>query len=372
MIGTLQRTAAPDAIRSKVSIIICRMDSEINERLHHDHREEHRSLPRSVCGDCIRRRNSRIKTKRWRSLRPIFALSSIGGIFIRNGPLGDVKGLFTFFVPMKHLDKLKHILPRIGYCDRFYLLDFHSDQSENHTELVTINELIWEGRRFSLHKYHEQNATLYEKQSPHKRKFKILDENNEVKVVHGYRGDGSETGRRALPAEDARCMVNLSNPYRATKLLDPFSGGGGIVLQAKYIKSSLKVYSVDIDPVVSPGLQVIWSRSTMSEMQARFNSLERSSIPSSLKSPLPNSTETILEAIDNLNPYLKEDGNIIMMSSADQAEKINHHLHNIGMHGYVYHPIDRKGIDVVIMAWTKSDEKIERMQGFLDVVERVY
>lgn len=317
-------------------------------------------------------RNSRIKAKRLAIIEAYIALSSIGGIFIRNGPLGDVKGLFTFFVPMKHLDQLKHILPRIGYCDRFYLLDFHSDQSENHTDLVTINELIWKGRRFSLHKYHEQNPTLYEDQSPHKRKFKILDENNVVKVVHGYRGDGSETGRRALPVEDARCMVNLSNPYRATKLLDPFSGGGGIVLQAKYIKSSLKVYSVDIDPVVSPGLQLYGAKHYVGDAsQIQFPGKKFDSIVTEVPFS-PNSTETILEAIDNLNPYLKENGNIIMMSSADQAEKINHHLHSLGMHGYVYHPIDRKGIDVVIMAWTKSVEKIERMQEFLDVVERVY
>lgn len=317
-------------------------------------------------------RNSRIKAKRLAIMEAYIALSSIGGIFIRNGPLGDVKGLFTFFVPVEHLDKLKHLLARIGYCDRFYLLDFHSDQSENHTELVTINELIWKGRRFSLHKYYEQDASLYEKQSPHKRKFKILDENDEVKVVHGYRGDGSETGRRALPAEDARCMVNLSNPYRAAKLLDPFSGGGGIVYQAKYIKSSLNVYSVDIDPVVSPGLKFYGSEHRVGDAsQIQFPGKKFDAIVTEVPFS-PNSTEAILEAMDNLNPFLKDDGNIVMMSGADQAEKIDHHLHNIGMHGYVYHPIDRKGTDVVIMAWTKSDEKIKRMQGLLDVVERVY
>lgn len=316
-------------------------------------------------------RNSRIKAKQLAMMEAYFALSSVGGRLISNGPLGDVKGVFSYFVPTKHLDELKKILSGIGYCNRFYILDFHSATSENRSDLATINELVWKGRRFSIHRFFSQDPALYEKQSPHHRKFIILDHQHQEKIVYGYRGDGTETGRRALPVEDARCMVNLSSPSTSTKLLDPFAGGGGIVYQAKYINHSLEVYSVDIDPVLAPGLRWYGSKHFVGDArQMQFGKTAFDSIVTEVPFS-PSATDIVIEAIEHLSKYLKERGKIVLMSSAEQSQEIDQFVRGLGLHRYVFQPVNRKGTDVVIMAWSKSSEKVEKMKGFLNVVTRI-
>ena len=65
-----------------------------------------------------------------------------------------------------------------------------------------------ERQGYSISNLFFQDKQIYKKHSADNRKF-IIRQNNKDKVVYGYRGDGSEMGRRALPVEDARCMVNL-------------------------------------------------------------------------------------------------------------------------------------------------------------------
>lgn len=317
-------------------------------------------------------RNSRIKAKQLAIIEAYFSLVKVGGIFISNGPLGDVKGVFSFFVPTKHLKEVHHILQGIGYCNRFYILDFHSEQSENLSDIASINELVWKGKRFSIDTFLIQDASLYESQSPNNRKFIILDHNNEEKIVHGYRGDGTETGRRALPVEDARCLVNLSSPYTAEVVLDPFAGGGGIVFQAKYINDKLDVYSIDVDPIVGPGLELYGSKHTVGDARhIQFAGHTFDAIITEV--PFASSaTDVVIQAIENLKMFLKADGDIVMMSSVEQSVPIDQFVRSIGFHNYVYEQINRKGTDVVIMAWSKSFEKVDHIQDLLDVVSKIY
>ncbi|HLV10466.1 MAG TPA: hypothetical protein VKY40_09670, partial [Halanaerobiales bacterium] len=217
-------------------------------------------------------RKSRIKAKKLAIMEAYFALYSVGGIFIKNGPLGNLRGVFSFLIPKAKLAKTLSILPTIGYCNKFYLLDFKTNTPDNRSDLKNINvkDLVWKGRAFSISNLFFQDIQIYKKHSAENRKF-IIRQNNKDKVVYGYRGDGSEMGRRALPVEDARCMVNLAIPARSEKLLDPFAGAGGIVFAAKYISNDIDVYSVDVDPVVAPGLEFYGSRhSTADSTKTRF------------------------------------------------------------------------------------------------------
>ncbi|MBN3585873.1 hypothetical protein JYB64_26130, partial [Algoriphagus aestuarii] len=74
-----------------------------------------------------------------------FALYPVSGIFIKNGPLGNLKGVFSFLIPEEKLAKALSILPTIGYCNKFYLLDFRTAIPENNSDLKNINEkdLAW-------------------------------------------------------------------------------------------------------------------------------------------------------------------------------------------------------------------------------------
>lgn len=316
-------------------------------------------------------RNSRDKAKQLAILEASFVLSAVDGLLVANGPLGDVRGVFSFFVPVHRLGELKALLPGIGYCDRFWLLEFDAAKSENESDIVTANDLVWKGRRFSIRGFFVQDPGLYDDHSAHNRTFKILDADGEPKVVCGYRGDGTETGRRALPVEDARCMVNLSDPRRAARLLDPFAGGGGIVHQAAFIQPGLEVHSIDIDPVVAPGLRLYGAKHHVGDagqvpLPAEWFDAIVTEVPFS-----PHATEHVLRALAHLQPALKADGNLVLMCAAEQAEAIDRFAGGMGLHRYVRQPVNRKGTAVEIMAWSNSFEKVEKMRDFRIVVKRI-
>ncbi len=317
-------------------------------------------------------RKSRIKAKKLAIMEAYFALYPIGGIFIKNGPLGNLKGVFSFLIPEENMAQALSILPTIGYCNKFYLLDFQTNTPENNSDLKNVSErdLVWKGKAFRISNFYFQDKGIYEKQSVDNRKFIIL-QNNKEKVVYGYRGDGSEMGRRALPVEDARCMVNLSMPGRAERLLDPFAGGGGIVYSAKYINKKIKVFSVDIDPVVAPGLEFYGSNHfTGDSSRVRFPA----AFFDSLVTEVPfssNATVNIIKAINNLKGSLKKDGRIVLMSSMNQATVLKKAIGDIGFYPYISQKVNRKGTDVAIMGWIKSYDKYKKLQAISSTVKSI-
>lgn len=84
-------------------------------------------------------RKSRIKARKLAIMEAYFALYPVSGIFIKNGPLGNLKGVFSFLIPEEKLAKALSILPTIGYCNKFYLLDFRTAIPENNSDLKNIN-----------------------------------------------------------------------------------------------------------------------------------------------------------------------------------------------------------------------------------------
>lgn len=318
-------------------------------------------------------RKSRIKARKLAIMEAYFALYPVSGIFIKNGPLGNLKGVFSFLIPEEKLAKALSILPTIGYCNKFYLLDFRTAIPENNSDLKNINEkdLAWKGRAYSISNLFFQDKQIYKKHSADNRKF-IIRQNNKDKVVYGYRGDGSEMGRRALPVEDARCMVNLSIPARTERLLVPFAGAGGIVFAAKYINNDIDVYSVDIDPVLSPGLEYYGSRHfTADSSRIRFPETYFDSLVTEV--PFSRTaTRDVIKSIKNLSSSLKRDGRLVLMSSIDQAPELKKEITDIGFYPYIMQKVDRKGTDVAIMGWTKSYDKYRKIKVFNNHIKSIY
>ena len=200
---------------------------------------------------CCRLRNSRIKSKQLAIMEMLLMNYDLGLRFIKNGPLGDVKGLVSFLILKDKMEVLEERLNRIGYFNEFYLLNFDAEICENKSNIETINPLVWKGLNFSIETIYKQDEKVYELQSPHNRTFKIVSYNGEEKVLNAYRGIGTDMGRRALPVEDARCLVNLSIPFSENKVLEPFAGGGGIIYMYKYINPNVKITSIEIDQTIN-------------------------------------------------------------------------------------------------------------------------
>ncbi|MDR0502854.1 MAG: hypothetical protein LBH16_05975 [Treponema sp.] len=325
-------------------------------------------------------RNSRIKAKQTAVLEMIFANFDNEILAVFNGPLGDIKGIVSFFCPRKNLASFKERLYGIGYCYKFYYLDFENETScltqsgspRGNTDLISVNPLVWKGKKFSIKDFYCQDGKIYEEQSPHNREFKITGSDGEVKTVFGYRGDGSEYGRRSLPAEDARCMVNLSIPHRNKRIIDPFAGGGGIISAFRYIEPAGAAASVDIDPVLKPGLEFYGSAHYV-QNSAGVAFPENSFDSVVTETPFSaNALGDIVSAFNKLYASLSDNGMYVVMCEKNQSDGIFSAMDKMGVFLLFSQKIDRKGTDVEISVWCKDKTLCDNMKNFLEALRKIF
>lgn len=320
-------------------------------------------------------RPSRIKAKHLAIAEMFFVLSGLGCLFIINGPLGDKKGLISFFVRKNSEGLLKEALKNVGYCDKFFLLEECSQKNGRkfgRSNKSAENEIIWKGMLFRLKPFFKQCHITFDEQSPHNREFFIYSANGTVKRVVGYRGDGSMTGKRALPVEDTRLMINLAAPHKAEVLMDPFAGSGGILHTARYINPSLFLISSDIDPILEPGLRRFSDKNFT--MDARKVRLKNSCIDAIVTEVPFNKavTEVVSESFLHLSCFLKKNARIIFMCADYQYKHLRECMKNSGLFCFMEKSVNRKGMSVIISAWYKAEEKIKRLQDLSEAISRVY
>jgi hypothetical protein len=316
-------------------------------------------------------RNSRLKAKQIAIIEIIFAQIDNEILMIKNGPLGDIKGIVSFLCPKENLNLFKDRLFGIGYCYKFYLLDFEGETKKIPAGLITNNPLIWKGRKFSICDFYCQDSKIYEEQSSHKREFKTSHD-GEIKTITGYRGDGSELGRRALPVEDARCMVNLSLPNKNKKFLDPFAGAGGIIYQFKYIMPDGTVTSIDIDPVLKPGLEFYGSTHyVMNTIDASFSKNSFDSVIT--ETPFSEkAVDDIITAFNKINSWLSDNGVFVIMCEKAQCSRIYNSMAEKNIYLLFNHEIDRKGMDVEISIWWKNKNLLPGIEDFIAALKKIY
>ena len=317
-------------------------------------------------------RSSRLKAKQIAILEMILLQFDNEILFVKNGPLGDIKGLISFLCPTKNIASFKERLKFSGYFYTFYLLDFDNFTYKNIPGLNSINPMIWKGKKFSVTVFFNIDSKIFTDQSPNNRKFKIIDTNNEIREIKGYRGDGSDTGKRALPVEDARCMVNLSQPWKNKRMIDPFAGAGGIIFQFKYIVPEGIMTSIDIDPILKPGLEFYGAtHSVMNSGDASFPENSFDSVITEV--PFSDNAETdIINAFKKLDACISKNGVYIIMCNIDQSAFIRKTMEELNNFQVFGHEIDRKGINVEIQVWHKNSILLDEMRDFISVLKEVY
>lgn len=316
-------------------------------------------------------RKSRNKAKRLAVFELSTVLGQVGGIFVFNGPLGDVRGLVSFFVPKGMNDELTDILKTVGYCDQFYKLDFTLEMPGATNEIKSVNEYFWKGRRFNVIPFYTECKKQYQKQSVNNRMFAIYQEDGTVKHVKGYRGDGSEAGRRGLPLEDAKMMVNLVKPYTIQTLMDPFAGGGGILHAAKLINPSLYVISADIDRLLEPGLSMYADKHFACD--ARKVDLGGKKVDA-VVTEIPfskNYTHVAIEAFYNLLPNISDTGKMLVMCHVGQTEQIKKKMEKSNLCLIVDKEVNRKGTSVNILLWSKCREFYKKNLKYFQMIKTV-
>lgn len=266
------------------------------------------------------------------------------------GPLSTEKGVIAAYLPKNFdVDILEPDFSRLGYIQQVDLMVQESRESKN-----TIK---WKGFFYSLETIYEENKEEVRNQAPDKRRFLLPDPTGALRYVNGYRGDGTETGKRALPVEDCKFMLNLSKIKRGQKVLDPFAGAGGIVFAA--VNAGLDVYSSDIDPKMQYGLRDFGSKHFVSDVRhLPFDNNLFDSIVT--EAPFDkNVTNNVAEGLAEMQRVVKKSGYIVLMVADHQVDQIRQKAVSLGLDIYVDQPLDRKGTAVHIFGFKKKqlDEK---------------
>jgi len=312
-------------------------------------------------------RPSRIKAKQWAVLEIATVLASLDAIFITNTPIGDVQGLIGFFVPKGSDDVLYELLGNLGYCHKFYKLDFGGAEGQIPLDLKSINPYFWKGRPFIPIHFFNINEEVFEAQSLSNRPFAVYSNDLSVKHIKGYRGDGTETGRRALPLEDARLMANLASLAAIKRLLDPFAGGGSIIYAAKCANPNLHLISADIDSTIEPGLKMYATEHHTCDARV----LELGNPVDAIVTEVPFSMDCIgiiTEALGHLIQYLSEKGQLIMMCHQEQFLALTEAL--AGLFPIFHKDINRKGTPITTSYWAKDATFYESSKEFITALRR--
>lgn len=279
-------------------------------------------------------------------------LNDLGSESRIGGPLSEQKGVFWLDLPFGSLDLAQNRLSRLGYTYAVDVLTpfpgkrIHFDKKSREGRFTK-----WRGEIYRLDRIYEEDNERFRALSPDRRLFVLETSNGQVRSIRGYRGDGAALSRRALPVYDARLLVNLVFQRGRGKLLDPFAGAGGVVIEA--LESGWQVLSTDIDKTLRYGLKSVGSQHVVADARA---------LPFATGSVDAISTEPPYhqQVADAVPFWLREmyrvsrtGARIAILCAAWQAPTLRLEATKLNLKSFLDSPINRKGLDVNVLAWQK-------------------
>ena len=151
---------------------------------------------------------------------------------------------------------------------------------------------------------------------------------------------------------DARLLANLAFVRINGRVLDPFAGAGGILIEAARLSSL--VYTTDVDPFVMHGLHHLGGLHSVADARTLpFPDAVFQSIASELPFD-PDCIELAGQAVANMFRVLMPGGKIAIMVGQHQAEAARISAASAGLIPILDSLIDRKGLSVNVLVWEKS------------------
>ncbi len=270
------------------------------------------------------------------------------------GPLSEQGGLFWITLPRDLLEAALARFPRLGYTYAVDLLGPGSElpssfdrAQDSHARLVR-----WRHKPYRLARVYEEDTQAVRENAPDRRSFLFETRSGTVLSIRGYRGDRQPSSRRGLPVCDARMLVNLVTAGPGTLLLDPFAGVGGIVIEA--LASGYRVMSSDCDPALQAGLAHLGARHCVADARCLPWTAETFDAIATEPPYHEGAQRMVVEALREMHRVLKTGGRLAILCTPGQADALRREADLVGLRLYLDSPINRKGLDVVVLAGRKE------------------
>jgi hypothetical protein len=280
-------------------------------------------------------------------------IRDLGAAPAKGGPLSDRPGTFWITLPEAARDQAIARLPRLGYTAAVDLLDpIPGPTGAGHPSRGLAADVIrWRGDWFRLQRIYDDDRDALRGQAVDRRTFLLEDAGGGVRAVRGYRGSSAPTSRRGLPVIDARLLVNLVFDPALGTLVDPFAGTGGVVIEA--IAGGWRCVSSDIDAALRFGLHAISGRHILAN--ARALPLGRLSIDAVATEPPYDrqADAAVCASLHGIFEALRPGGRVAMLCAARQGPLLRREAAVLGFIPYLDVPVNRKGTDVVALAWQR-------------------
>ncbi len=287
----------------------------------------------------FRTRPARRKARATATAEALSVLSGLGVQAMPGGPLSEMPGVFWLSCPEQALEAARCRLPRLGYAQAVDLVEARVVGSTGQRGAVRLSRI-----------YQEDEEVLRESASD-RRPF-ALKIGGEVRQVRGYRGDGGTLSRRGLPSYDARLLVNLARGPGTRRLLDPFAGAGGILVEAR--AGGLSVVSADNDPFVAHGLAAIADAHFVAD--ARALPLGPETVGAIATEPPYEAAadSAVISALAEMRRVLEPGSRVSLLAAARQADALRREAGAIGLDTVHAAAIYRKGTACAVFVWEKS------------------
>lgn len=275
-------------------------------------------------------------------------LHDLGPRLAPGGPLAERGGVLWLTVPDEHLAAVCGRLPRLGYTEAADLLVPAGERSPV-PPLEEGGPVRWRHRSWHLAGVHREDPDEQRDRAPDRRTFRLETRSGGMRDVRGYRGGEGPLAHRALPACDARLLVNLVAGASPGRLLDPFAGAGGIVVAAR--ESGWSVVSVDLDPALRHGLTRLGAHHVVAD--ARRLPLRDASVEAVATEPPyePGTGPLLAGALREMRRVLRPGGAAALLCASWQAPQARASAATLRMKPRLDSVVDRKGLEVVALAW---------------------
>jgi SAM-dependent methyltransferase len=264
------------------------------------------------------------------------------------GPLADRGGVFWVALPERHLAAAVARLPRLGYATAVDLVVPEAQaRGRSHGSTAARRRR----RPYRLRRLYQEDAAGHRERAPDRREFLVEAGDGQVRAVRGYRGGSDPLARRGLPVCDARLLVNLAATGPPGLLLDPFAGVGGIALEAR--AAGWRVLTADLDPGLRHGLGRLGATHLVAD--ARALPLRDGSVDAVATEPPYDrqAAPPLDQVLAELARLLRPGATLAMLAAGWQAPRLRAAAAALGLAARLDCPVDRKGLEVVALAWRR-------------------